>query len=416
MSELSDRTTVFLSAKKVDHSWCHRFRFKIINVRQKDFLERRLEGFFIGKQEFSLEIPLRVDKSEVSIAFRNDCYDVELGYDGNLIIYHVDVYGTIIWDKSASTLEDMYGSQCRFRIKDYARCKSPKVVLLLLKKRMGKIMFVFSVLLLACSGEQKEQTKEERERALQERTKKLGERWKAHKKKEAQALQEQTEPAEKASPPEDEGNSSKSTWEKARDMKASVAQKASELREKTEPTLLVVESLHLALDIEAETLRQDFEKAQLNIVEVGHHLECSLIATDGELQHLPNQKYEIKWWINGKEVEKKASQYCSGATLGIGLNSGGPSCPQHIKGAFYPYMANMQRNDDDRFQCGLSFTFSMNAKIQKYLADNPFPKLKSDSVQWSRWPELKKQRGGANSFEGTELDCEPHDFKKGLCP
>ena len=275
--------------------------------------------------------------------------------------------------------------------------------------------FLFA-LIFACSDSAVEQTKEERENALQERAKKLGERWKAHKKKkEVQALQK-TESAEETPPREEGDDSSKSTWEKAREMKDSVAQKATELREKAEPTLLVVDSLHLALDMEAETLRQDFEKAQLNIVEVGHHLECSLVAREGQLNHLPNQKYEIKWWMNGKEVDKKASQYCSGATLGIGLNADGPNCPQHIKGAFYPYMSRMERSDDDRFQCGLSFTFSMNAKIQKYLADNPFPELKSDAVLWSRWAELKKQKGGANQFEGTELDCEERAFKRGLCP
>ena len=272
--------------------------------------------------------------------------------------------------------------------------------------------FLFA-LTFACSDSTPEQTKEERTRELQERAEKLEERWKAHKKK--KEMQKEAEPVEE-NPPLEEGDDSKSTWEKARDMKDSVAQKANELREKAEPTLLVVDSLHLALDMEAETLRQDFEKAQLKIVEVGHHLECSLVATDGQLNHLPNQKYEVKWWINGKEVDKKASQYCSGATLGIGLNADGPSCPQHIKGAFYPYMSRMERNDDDRFQCGLSFTFSMNAKIQKYLADNPFPELKSDAVLWSRWPELKKQKGGANQFEGTALDCEERAFKRGLCP
>jgi len=307
------------------------------------------------------------------------------------------------------------GRKVGLSTKDYDWCTSLSIVLLILKNAIGTIMVFFSVLLLACFGEQKEQTKEERQQELQERAEKIGARWKAHKQKKEAQIQ-QTEVVEKTFPPEEGDDSSKSTWEKARDMKDSVAQKASELRDKAEPTLLVVDSLHLALDMEAETLRQDFEKAQLKIVEVGNHLECLLVATDGELNHLPNQNYEIKWWFNGKEVDKKASQYCSGATLGVGLNADAPSCPQHIKGAFYPYMSRMERNDDDRFQCGLSFTFSMNAKIQKYLADNPFPELKSDGVLWSRWPELKKQKGGANQFEGTELDCEERAFKRGLCP
>ena len=273
--------------------------------------------------------------------------------------------------------------------------------------------FLFA-LFFACSDSTSEQTKEERARALQERTEQLGERWKAHKEKESKKNSEEGQ--EQNHDNVMQGDEPKSAFEKARALKDSVQKKAKDIREKAEPTLLVVESLHLALDMEAETLRQDFEKAQLKIVEVGHHLECSLAAMDGQLNHLPNQKYEIKWWINGKEVDQKASQYCSGATLGIGLNADGPNCPQHIRGAFYPYMANWERSDNDRFQCGLSFTFSMNAKIQKYLADNPFPELKSDAVLWSRWPELKKQKGGANQFEGTELDCEERAFKRGLCP
>lgn len=249
--------------------------------------------------------------------------------------------------------------------------------------------------------------------ALQKRTENLAKRWEAHKKKkETQPDREQNETTEENTPDE----IPKSPLEKARALKDSVVQKASELREKAEPTLLVVDSLHLALDVETERLRQDFEKAQLKIVEIGNHLECSLVATEGELTYLPRQDYQIKWWINGKTVDKKASQYCSGATLGIGLNADGPSCPQHIEGAFYPYMATRQRDDNDRFQCGLSFTFSMNAKIQKYLADNPFPELKSEAVQWSRWPELKKQKGGANQFKGTKLDCEARAFSRGFCP
>jgi hypothetical protein len=66
---------------------------------------------------------------------------------------------------------------------------------------------------------------------------------------------------------------------------------------------------------------------------------------------------------------------------------------------------NQTRKDDDRFQCGLSFSFSMNAAIQKHFADNPFPELKSDAASWSRWPELKKQGGRPWDFKGTELDC-----------
>ena|GEM_PF-6156864 len=88
-------------------------------------------------------------------------------------------------------------------------------------------------------------------------------------KKEAQPDIEPKETKEENAPDE----TPKSPFEKARALKDSVVQKTSELREKAEPTLLVVDSLRLASDVETESLRQDFEKAQLKIVEVGNHLE-----------------------------------------------------------------------------------------------------------------------------------------------
>ena len=269
-------------------------------------------------------------------------------------------------------------------------------------------MFLSLLLMCSCSNEREvfdAQTPKEREAGLRKRVVDLGERWKAHeaKKKSKKAEDSSTTAEEKL----EVDNASKSTLEKAIAMKDAMTKTVQDVRNKSETAVLVIDSLDLALDMEAEGLRQDFAKAKLEIVEVGNHLECSLISTDDEFVSLREQSYDIEWWYQGRKVKKKASRYCSGATLGIGLDPG-PSCPHHIKGAFYPYMAinyNQTRKDDDRFQCGLSFTFSMNAAIQKHFADNPFPELKSDAASWSRWPELKKQGGRPWDFKGTELDC-----------
>ena len=85
--------------------------------------------------------------------------------------------------------------------------------------RMETTMNFLFVLTFACSDATPEQSKEERTRALQERAEKLGERWKAHKKK--KEAQKEAESEEDIPPEEDD--SSKSTWEKARDMNDSVA-------------------------------------------------------------------------------------------------------------------------------------------------------------------------------------------------
>lgn len=264
-------------------------------------------------------------------------------------------------------------------------------------------MFVLSFL-LACFGDTKELTPEEREQDLRARTEDLAQRWEEYaKKKEAQEVVVSDVRSQKEQREEDKAP--KSHLEKALEMKESVTQKAKDLHEKSETAGLVFDSLHLALDMEAEGLRQDFAKAKLQVVEIGNHLECELVSTDGAFHSLPTQRFEIHWWYNGEKVSQKASQYCSGASLGIGLNAGGPNCPHHVKWGFYPYMAPLNRQYDDLFQCGMSFTFSMNAQIQKHLADNPFPELTSDAVLWSRWLALKEQTGGPWEFKGTELDC-----------
>ena len=51
--------------------------------------------------------------------------------------------------------------------------------------------------------------------------------------------------------------------EKVIALKAGVLKKVEGAREKSEKTKLVIDSLELALDMEAESLRQDFRKSQL---------------------------------------------------------------------------------------------------------------------------------------------------------
>ena len=261
--------------------------------------------------------------------------------------------------------------------------------------------------LLSCSDEPESldtRTPEEREEALMQRKEELAARWIAHEAK--QKAREGTS-AEVTNTPTASDDTSKTIREKAVELKGGLMKTAQDVKEKSAGTMLVIESIDLLMDMEAEALRQDFAKAKLEVVEVGNHLECALVSTGDDFTYLPAQSYEVEWWYQGVKVTKKASQYCSGATLGIGL-SPGPSCPHHIKGAFYPYMAtnyNQARQDDDQFQCGLSFAFSMNAAIQKHLADNPFPRLKSEPTTWRRWTELKEQRGGPWDFKGTVLDC-----------
>ena len=271
-------------------------------------------------------------------------------------------------------------------------------------------MIFYLCIALACfqhTEEKQEDTRsvEEREEELQQRTKDLAQRWEEHsKKREAKKEEQQAVLNEQNDTTEEEREQSK--IEQMLQMKDSVTKTAQDLYSSSQTAKFFVDATKLALDVEAERLRQDFDNAVLNIVEVGNHLECTLSSKKGELRTLSQQKYEVYWWYNGTKVQRKASQYCSGATLGIGLNADGPSCPHHIKGAFYPYMVSSSRRaDTDRFQCEIAFPFSMNAKIQKYLADNPFPNIKSKELNWSRWPELKKQRGGPWEFEGTELDC-----------
>ena len=97
--------------------------------------------------------------------------------------------------------------------------------------------------------------------------------------------------------------------EKAIALKAGVLKKVEGAREKSEKAKLVIDSLELALDMEAEGLWQDFAKAKLEVTEVGNHLECVLVSADDEFTHLPQQAYEIEWWYQGVKVTKKASQY-----------------------------------------------------------------------------------------------------------
>ena len=142
-----------------------------------------------------------------------------------------------------------------------------------------------------------EQTPEEREEELRLRTQELAERWIAHEEKQKDKEAE----ANEAIDTEPEGEQKpKTNMEKAIALKAGVLKKAQGVREKSEKTKLVIDSLELALDMEAEGLRQDFAKAKLEVTEVGNHLECVLVSADDEFTHLPQQAYEIEWWYQGK--------------------------------------------------------------------------------------------------------------------
>ena len=271
-------------------------------------------------------------------------------------------------------------------------------------------MIVFSILLLACVEElpsSDSTSQEEREQKLNERTAEIAERIEAYRDNQEAKSETITQSSRDRTDSEvvSENDTPKDALEQVIEFKDVVTEKAKDIQEKSKTVQLAVDVAKLTLDMEAERLRQDFEKATLQVVEIGNHLECELVSTDGEFFSLSQQRYEIYWWFNGNKVSEKASQYCSSASLGIGLGSGGPSCPHHIKGALYPYMIRGDRKDKDRFQCEISFPFSMNAQIQKHLANNPFPNFKSDEVLWSHWPTLKRMLGGAHSFKGTELDC-----------
>lgn len=242
---------------------------------------------------------------------------------------------------------------------------------------------------------------EERQEELRQREESLGERFKAYevrkKSKEATIEESATE--------NEPSSDSKTVFDKAMDTKDAVVKTAQKVKEVTETTLLVVDAIELSMDKEEHQLLEDFSKAHLEIVEIGNHLECQVTSTDGEFAVLKPQDYEIAWWYRGVKVTQKASRYCSGATLGIGLNSG-PNCPHHIKGAFYPYMAPLgERTDRDTFQCGLSFSPSFMRLVHKQVIDESSAELKSAETTWSRWSELKLQKGGPWQFKGTEVDC-----------
>ena len=247
-------------------------------------------------------------------------------------------------------------------------------------------------------------TAEERHDALEQREMDLSERWKDYdarnKSKEEMALKSANNETETSS------TEPSTPMEKGLAVKDSVLETVQKVKDTTEMTKMVVDAIELSIDKEAHLLLEDFSKVRLDIVEVGNHLECQVVSTDGDFALLNPQKYEIEWWHRGVKVTTKASRYCSGATLGIGLNSGGPNCPHHIKGAFYPYMAPIgDREDQDSFQCELSLSRSMMAFLHKKLVETPSAELKSAEVTWSRWSELKLQTGGPWQFKGTEVDC-----------
>ena len=102
----------------------------------------------------------------------------------------------------------------------------------------------------------------------------------------------------------------------------------------------------------------------------------------------PANVYEIEWWYQG-EGHQKSLQHCSGATFGIGLDPG-PSCPHHIKEHFIRiWLAVKIDRMEIYFSVDCRLPFSMNAAIQKHLADNPFPAYPGDNL--SRWSELKNR-------------------------
>ena len=80
-----------------------------------------LDGFVLGEELVSVDVPLEAGNYEVAIAFRNDCYDPDLGYDRNLIIDYIDVEGGTDWGASASTKEELYGWVDRITAQAYRR-------------------------------------------------------------------------------------------------------------------------------------------------------------------------------------------------------------------------------------------------------------------------------------------------------
>ncbi|MAA77764.1 MAG: hypothetical protein CL916_00775, partial [Deltaproteobacteria bacterium] len=75
----------------------------------------------LGEELVSVDVPLESGNYEVAVAFRNDCYDPDLGYDRNLIIDYIDVEGGTDWGESASSTEDLYGWVDRITAKAYRR-------------------------------------------------------------------------------------------------------------------------------------------------------------------------------------------------------------------------------------------------------------------------------------------------------
>ena len=80
-----------------------------------------LDGFVLGEELVSVDVPLEPGNYEVAVAFRNDCYDPDLGYDRNLIIDYIDVEGGADWGESASSKEDLYGWVDRITAQAYRR-------------------------------------------------------------------------------------------------------------------------------------------------------------------------------------------------------------------------------------------------------------------------------------------------------
>lgn len=80
-----------------------------------------LDGFVLGEEEVSVDVPLEPGRYEVAVAFRNDCYDSELGYDRNLIIDYVDVEGGTDLGHSSSSIDDLYGWVDRITTRAYRR-------------------------------------------------------------------------------------------------------------------------------------------------------------------------------------------------------------------------------------------------------------------------------------------------------
>ena len=80
-----------------------------------------LEGVALGEQEFRVDVDLEAGNYEVAIAFQNDCYEPDLGYDRNLIVDYIDVVGGTNFGSSQSSLSDLYAWVDRITAQAYRR-------------------------------------------------------------------------------------------------------------------------------------------------------------------------------------------------------------------------------------------------------------------------------------------------------